>query len=99
MAHNIYAEAPSFLNFLVAFRFLDKEHSTGSTIWCCFPQCRAPVCVISVTVKSATGLKKTSRLSMSKKKKKLFITDGIVSVSYALVLIGMLVCCHQELVA
>lgn len=45
--------------------FLDKEHSTGSKIWCCFPQCRTPVCVISVTVKSATGLQKTSRLSMT----------------------------------
>ena len=48
-------------------RFLDQEHSTGSKIWCCFPQCRTPVCVMSVTVKSASGLEKTSRLSMSKR--------------------------------
>lgn len=45
--------------------FLDKEHSTGSKIWCCFPQCRTPVCVVSVTVKSAGGLQKTSRFSMT----------------------------------
>ena len=49
-------------------RFLNQEHSTGSKIWCCFPQCRTPVCVVSVMVKSAGGLQKTSRLSMSKQK-------------------------------
>jgi len=45
--------------------FLDKEHSTGSKIWCCFPQCRTPVCIVSVTVKSAGGLQKTSSFSMT----------------------------------
>lgn len=56
----------SSLLFAYFCRFLNQEHSTGSKIFCCFPQCRTPVCVLSVTVKSAGGLQKTSRLSMSK---------------------------------
>ena len=41
-------------------RLLEKDHPTGSKICCCIPRMRSPVCVLSVLVKSANGIKKRS---------------------------------------
>ena len=50
------------LFFVFSRRVLEKDHSTGSKICCCIPRYRTPVCVLSVMVKSAAGLKKKSAL-------------------------------------
>jgi hypothetical protein len=46
-------------------RFLDQEHSVGSKILCCLPQCRVPQCLVSIYIVGATGLQKTG-VSLSK---------------------------------
>lgn len=45
-------------------RALLKDHPKGSSICCCIPRCRTPVCILSVFVKSAVDLQKRTLLSV-----------------------------------